>query len=93
MPYTGREVRLPPRLFLYTMDQVAVILDVTTNQVKNNIAFFEGRSIGRSRKEEMRFRNIAAPDEKPDWRVSEHDLVRWLKFKGYKYYERGYIRT
>jgi hypothetical protein len=90
--HNGREVQLPPRLFLYTMDQVAVILDVTIDQVRQHLAYYEGRSVGRSRKEEIRFRNIAAPDEKPDWRVTEHDLVRWLKFKGYKFYDRGYIK-
>jgi hypothetical protein len=41
----------------------------------------------------MLARDISPDDaERPDWRVSEKDFVRWLRFKGFRYHERGYIK-
>jgi len=36
-------------------------------------------------------RNIAPEGHKPEWRVSEVTLIRFMKFKGFKVYERGYV--
>ncbi len=86
-----RSVGLPPRPFLYTIDQISVILDVTEKIVAATYLFFEGRSTGTRNKHLMLARNIAPPDAKPDWRVAERELVRWMKTKGFRYYERGTI--
>ena len=32
-------------------------------------------------------RNIAEPDVRPDWRVAENELIRWMKFKGFLFSE------
>jgi hypothetical protein len=82
-------VGLPPRPFLYTIDQLAVVLNMREENIKNRYLYLEGRSIGVRRKDLMVARNIALREEKPDWRVTEREFIRWMKLKGFKYYERG----
>lgn len=84
-------VGLPPRVFLYTVDQLAVLLNVTEQTLHTSILHHEGRDVGIRGRHEMLARNIAKPNDKPDWRVAEHEFVRWLKMKGFKYYDRGTV--
>lgn len=84
-------VGLPPRPFLYTLDQISVLLDLKENTLNQRYVYFEGRSIGTRRKDLLAARNIAPDTDKPDWRVAERELVRWMKVKGFKYYERGAV--
>lgn len=76
------EVGLPPVTFLYTMDQIAVMLNVAESSVRVNKIYYHLRSPGRHLPSQMLARNIAAPDEPPDWRVTQQEFVRWLKLKG-----------
>jgi hypothetical protein len=86
----GREsVGLPARPFLFTLDQVAVLLDMDEKALKDRLVYFQDRSIGIQHRGLLVARNIAQPDHAPDWRVAERELVRWMKFKGFRYYERG----
>lgn len=86
------KVGLPPRPFLYTIDQLSVILNLDEQQIKSRYLHFEGRSIGAASRHLLLARNIApTPTSPPDWRVAERELIRWLKFKGFKYYERGSV--
>lgn len=88
----GRErVGLPTRPFLYTLDQIATLIHVAEAQVKASYVYFEGRSTGTRRKDLMVARNIAPDGEKVEWRVAERELVRWLKVKGFRYYEMGVV--
>lgn len=87
----GHTVGLPPRVFLYTVDQLAVMTNLSEAILHSNHLFHENRDIGIRQKYEMLARNIAPPDSKPDWRVSEKEFVRWLKLKGFKYYDRGTV--
>lgn len=82
-------VGLPARVFLYTLDQIAVMLDLSQTRVEQTYIYFEGRSTGARQRALMLAHNIAPPDERPDWRVSERELIRWMKVKGFKYYDRG----
>lgn len=84
-----KEVNLPPRPFLYTLDQIATILSVSEQTVRNKYIYFVGRSIGVARASLLKARNLADPDKRPDWRVSEQELIRWMKTRGFKYTERG----
>lgn len=85
-----KEVGLPPRPFLYTLDQIATLIDVSVVNLKDRYLFFDGRSVGARPKDRMFARNIAAEGETPDWRVMEQELIRWLKAKRFRLYERGW---
>jgi|SRR5690606_29567355 len=84
-------VGLPARVFLFTLDQISVMLDMPERQIAAKYIYFEGRSIGARRRDLMIARNIAPPDEKPEWRVAERELIRWMKSKGFRYYDRGMV--
>lgn len=92
-PPAPGSVGLPPRPFLYTFDQIAQILSVGVAAVGRSYIFYEGRSTGARPRDRMIARNIAAPTDKPEWRVAEGELVRWMKVKGFRYHERGWIET
>ena len=80
-------LNLPPRPFLYTLDQVASILSIHEQALKGYL-FFEGRQPGRAIPDEIRVHNIAKADAKPEWRCEERELVRWMKRKGFRYVDR-----
>lgn len=91
LPSQAASVGMPTRVFLYTIDQLSVMLDMSPDQIKKQHVYFEGRSIGSRHKHLMMARNIAAPGEKAEWRVAEREFVRWLKVKGFRHYERGAV--
>jgi hypothetical protein len=81
-----QEVRLPVRPFLYTLDQIATILNILeVSLIQSGHLFFSGRTPGMQSKDEMLAVNIALPREKPEWRVEERELIRWMKRKGFKF--------
>jgi hypothetical protein len=84
-----KSVGLPPRSFLYTLDQVSALLGLSMSALKGEgYSYFEGRSHGRHKKYQLLFRNIAPPTERrPEWRVAEQEFIRWMKYKGFKSYE------
>jgi hypothetical protein len=85
------QVNLPIKPFLYSLDQIATILDTSEQNVKQNYIHFSGRSINLPTHDQIVARNIAAPGAKPEWRVAERELIRWLRRKGFYWHERGYI--
>ena len=90
MPTTPEGLGLPPRVFFYTVDQICGILELDENYVKKNMLHYEGRSAGIAPRGKLRAINVAPPGEKPEWRISERSLMRYLKAAGMKFYERGY---
>lgn len=91
LPSGANKIGLPPRVFLYTLDQLGVMLDLAPRQLTAQYIYFEGRSIGARHKFFMVARNIAPPNEKPEWRVTEREFVRWMRHKGFRYYETGAV--
>ena len=85
----GKAVGLPPRTFLYTLDQLSVMLDMSEQAIKQSHIYFWGRSTGSTPRDLMIARNIAGPGEKPEWRVAEREFTRWMRTKGFKHYEVG----
>lgn len=77
------EIGLPPRLFLYSFDQIAAMLQVKEAYVKNVLAFYENRSPGLRPKGKILARNIAPEGATPVWRVSERELLRFLRYRGF----------
>lgn len=84
-------VSLPARMFLYTIDQIAALLSVQEQTVKTVYLYYEGRSTGVMPRDQLRAVNIAPAGQPPEWRVSERALKNWLKFKGFRFYERGHV--
>ena len=90
MPPSDREkLGLPIRPFLYTLDQISTILNITEPVLKRDgYLHFEGRTPGTSRPDELRVVNVAPRDAHPNWRVEERELIRWMKRKGFRYVDR-----
>lgn len=85
------EVGLPSRPFLYTLDQVATLLAIDEDALAQNYVYFDGRSLGAQMPYHLLAHNLARPDTKPEWRITERELVRWLRRKKIRVYERTWI--
>lgn len=83
-------VGLPPRIFMYTPDQLAMLLELTEDYIRKRLLFYDRREPGVRPKERLRAVNIAPEGETPEWRVTETELLRYLRLKGIKFYDRGY---
>lgn len=68
---------------LYTLDQVATLINVSIDNLKAEKLWYEGRSVGRKPGWLLRAVNINAPGQYPDWRIQEDELNRWLRYKGF----------
>lgn len=90
-PYSAG-VGLPMRPFLYTLDQIGTLLDIEQPKLKLNYIYFDRRSTGIPSRDLIMAHNIAPPNLPADWRVSEKELVRWFRRKGFKYYDRASVR-
>lgn len=89
----AEKIGLPIRPFLYTLDQVAGLFQVQLVNLKSNYLHYEGRHIGVRPYDKLKAHNIAPNGETPDWRITEQELVRWLRFKGFKVYTKGFARS
>ncbi|AKJ71853.1 hypothetical protein TIN4_56 [Tsukamurella phage TIN4] len=85
------EVNLPAREFMFTLDQIALMLDVSRKSLEDNFLFFHGRSAG-SRRGRLIAVNIATPEMKPVWRVSETAFKVWMRYKGIVFTEQRSVR-
>jgi hypothetical protein len=80
-----RRAGLPLRPFLYTMDQIADILQVTLDDLlrpMNKWVHYYGINSGIPSQGKLVAHNVG-PTHSPDWRVSEDDLIRWLESRGW----------
>lgn len=80
------EVNLPAREFMFTVDQIALMLDISKKSLEDEFLFFHGRSVG-SRRGRLIAINIATPEMKPVWRVSETSFKVWMRYKGIRFTE------
>ena len=81
---TAGKLNLPVRTFMYTIDQMAVVMSLREITVKRYL-HYDGRTFGPRRKDMIRVVNIALDGEAPVWRASETEFVRFLKYKGFKF--------
>jgi hypothetical protein len=88
-----RDVGIPIRPFMYTLDQVADMLNVPVPKLKRQYCYFEDIHTTAKPTSKMRVRNIN-PDqgEEKDWRIAESELYRWLKHMGFRVIERRSLR-
>jgi hypothetical protein len=84
---------LPPRVFLYTLDQVASMLSYSEAALKGKMVYFDGRSTGPQPTDKLLARNIAPAGTTPEWRIAEQEFMRWLKYKGFRLYEAAWARS
>lgn len=86
-------VGLPIREFMYTTDQIAFMLEISEKNLKANYLFYEGRSVGVRPRDKLLAVDISPDDAaRPEWRIAERILRSWMRHKGWKIYERGYIQ-
>lgn len=88
-PEAGK-IGLPPRIFMFTVDQIGTMLELTDRYVKETLLFYDRREPGLTPKTKMRAINIAPEGEKPEWRVTEREFIRYLRSRGLKFYDRGF---
>ena len=86
-------VVIPARPFLYTLDQVAAIMSISERELIGVYLFLEGRSTFPRSPHHITARNIAPPDDEPEWRVAEPELLRWLRSLGFVYRSAGRLST
>ncbi len=81
---------LPPRPFLYTLDQVQGLLGYSSlAHMKKTLVHFDKLSNGATNKKKLLARNIAPDDaEKAEWRISERELIRWMRAHNFRLYQR-----
>jgi len=77
-------VAVPVVTFLYTLDQIAGMVQLPLLKLKQVHVYFHLRSTGRKLRHQMLACNIAADDQPADWRVTHQDFVRWLKSNGFQ---------
>lgn len=82
-----KEVGLPPIIFLFTLDQVAGMLNIQEQTLRQKYLYYRGRSSGRPQRHHMEAVNISPSDEKSDWRVSMKEFVKWCRKMGFRNYE------
>lgn len=88
-----QDVGLPIREFLYTLDQIAYLLSIEEKSLRVSYVHYEGRSVGTCPKDKLLAVDISTDSNpRPEWRVSERHLKRWMRFKGWRIYERGYLK-
>lgn len=81
-------VGLPIRPFLYTLDQIGTLLgyEIKDKGFRDKL-YLKGADTGLRPKDRMQSVNIGS-HEHPDWRVAEQEFVRWMRYMGFRYYER-----
>lgn len=84
------KIGLPPRIFMFTADQIATMMELSDVYVKKTLLFYDKREPGLTPKTKMRAVNIAPEGERPEWRVTEREFIRYLRSRGVKFYDRGY---
>lgn len=81
-------VRLPAKEFLYYLDQVEHLLNLSNSMMKRYV-HFANRTPGKPRPDKILALNIAPIGEAPAWRVPESDLVRWMKYNSFQHMPDG----
>lgn len=85
-------VKLPPRIFLYTLDQIALMLDMSDQAIRT-YCHLDRFHTGPRPPSRLLARNIAPPEDRPDWRVAEPELRRWMRLKGFRVITRDTLET
>ena len=86
-------VIMPTRPFLFTLDQIGLMLQLSESDLIGRYLFLVGRSSFTVKPFHLRAHNIAPQDAEPEWRVAEFELIRWLEYHGFAYQDAGEVTT
>lgn len=89
-PRDAEKLGLPPTPFFYTVDQVAGLLQISEQKIRDKLLFYMGRSTGIPPKSKLVATNMMPEGETPEWRILDKHLVRYLRFKGIRFQSMGY---
>jgi len=78
------KVGLPALAFMFTIDQIASMLNVSEDTVRLVYLYYQGRTSGLKKKHHMMAINIAPDGENASWRVSLEEYRRWLSRMGFR---------
>lgn len=70
---------MPSVVFLFTLDQIAFMLNIEESTLRVSYLYYVGRTTGAKTRNQMDAINIADDGEKPDWRVSHQEFVKWCR--------------
>lgn len=79
-----KKVGLPNLIFMFTIDQIASMMNISEDTVSGKYLYYQGRSTGVPKKHHMRAVDIAPVDEKAVWRVSLEEFRKWLTRMGFR---------
>lgn len=85
-------VGLPEKPFFFTLDQIGGFLEMDITTLRK-VLFYQDRSVGLCPKDRIKCINMAAANETPEWRVLDRDFIGYLRYKGIRYYSRGYLKS
>lgn len=80
---------LPVRVFYYTVEQVGAIIEMKTEDVMKKVLWFEGREVGHKPASALCAINLARGEQKPEWRIEERELIRWMRWKKIRRFDRN----
>lgn len=86
----SKSVGIPFKSFLYTLEQVADMIQVDLVSFQKKYVHYDSRTPGIKRADKFFARNVSPMGEKPEWRITDTEVLRWFKSKGYKVIERGW---
>lgn len=78
------KVGLPDVVFMFTIDQIASMLNVSQDTIMSVYLYYQGRSTGMMARHHMKAINIAAEGQRAEWRVSLESLRTFLKKMGFQ---------
>lgn len=83
-----KQIQLPVRQFMYTIDQIAHMLSCSTDTLYNKYLWYTGRDHGQPGSK-LKAINIAPLEDATtaDWRVTEEDFFFWLKQRNITFHE------
>ena len=89
MSTQAEQFELPPRIILYTLHQLSIMFNVNLETIRTSYIHYDRRSVGACPGDKLLACNIAPEGEKPDWRVAENEVIRYLKKRGFRFYTRS----
>jgi len=86
-PLNRASAGLPYRPFLYHLDQIQDLLLIND---LNPILYYDRRSTGIHKPQLLKAINVMPEGVKPEWRIEEAELLRWMQHMGFR---QVYYRT
>lgn len=79
------------------MDQIAALLNLSEHTIATRYIHYQNYTFGPHKPDKMIAHNISREgavnpraSTKNDWRVSEDEFMRWMKRKGFRFYDRAW---